>query len=152
MSWYLVKHRDDFTFTLSTSLSQRSQQSLPDMILPGSPHEEEYWEVGRTFHSDKNSHYSHALGRIRTPNRAAVIIIFLQGLGQRTVPVQNFNFWTYESIWTFGRTPWTGDQPDARPLPTRDNTTQKNADSHPCLKQDSNLRSQCSSARRQYVP
>jgi hypothetical protein len=32
----------------------------------------------------------------------------LQGLGQRPVPVQNFNFWTYESIWTFGRTPWTG--------------------------------------------
>jgi hypothetical protein len=31
---------------------------------------------------------------------------------------------------TFGRTPWTGDQPDARPLPTQDNTTQKNADTH----------------------
>jgi hypothetical protein len=38
--------------------------------------------------------------------------------------VSEFNFWTYESIWTFGRTPWTGDQPDARPLPTQDNTTQ----------------------------
>jgi hypothetical protein len=34
-------------------------------------------------------------------------------------------FWTYESIWTIGRTPWTGDQPDARPLPAQDNTTQK---------------------------
>jgi hypothetical protein len=31
----------------------------------------------------------------------------------------------YESTWTFGRTPWTGDQPDARPLPTQDNTIQK---------------------------
>jgi hypothetical protein len=49
----------------------------------------------------------------------------LQGIGQRPVPVQKFNFWTYESIWTFGRTPWTGDQPNARPLPTQDNTTQK---------------------------
>jgi hypothetical protein len=37
---------------------------------------------------------------------------------------------TYESIWTVGMTPWTGDQPDARPLPTQDNTTQKNADTH----------------------
>jgi hypothetical protein len=27
-------------------------------------------------------------------------------------------------IETFGRTPWTGDQPDARPLLTKDNTTQ----------------------------
>jgi hypothetical protein len=58
----------------------------------------------------------------------------------------------YESIWTFGRTPWTGDQPDARPLPTQDNTTQKNADIRPCLEQDSNPRSQRSSGRRRYVP
>jgi hypothetical protein len=36
----------------------------------------------------------------------------------------------FESIWTFDRTPWTGDQPDARPPPTQDNTTQKNADTH----------------------
>jgi hypothetical protein len=31
----------------------------------------------------------------------------------------------YESIWKIGRTHWMGDQPDARPLPTQDNTTQK---------------------------
>jgi hypothetical protein len=42
-------------------------------------------------------------------------------------------------IETFGRTSWTGDQPDARPLPTQVNTTQKHADTHPCPKQDSNL-------------
>jgi hypothetical protein len=35
---------------------------------------------------------------------------------------------------------------------TQDNTTQKNADTHPCLEWDSNLWSQCSSGRRQYVP
>jgi len=29
---------------------------------------------------------------------------------------------------TCGITPWTGDQPYARPLRTQDNTTQKNAD------------------------
>jgi hypothetical protein len=54
-----------------------------------------------------------------------IIIIIRQYIDQRPVPVQKFNFCTYESIWTFGRTPWTGDQPDARPLPTQDNTTQK---------------------------
>jgi hypothetical protein len=39
----------------------------------------------------------------------------------------------------FGRTPWLGDQPDARPLLTQDNTTQKHVDTHPCPKQDLNL-------------
>jgi hypothetical protein len=51
-----------------------------------------------------------------------IIIILLQGLGQRPVPVQKFNFWTYESIWTVGRTPWTGDQPGSRSLPTQEKT------------------------------
>jgi len=52
----------------------------------------------------------------------------------------------------FGRTPWTGDQTDAKPLSTQKNTTQKNADTYPCPKRDSNPRAQCSSGRRQYVP
>jgi hypothetical protein len=34
------------------------------------------------------------------------------------------------------------DQPVARPLPTQGNTTQKDADKHPCLERDSNPRSQ----------
>jgi hypothetical protein len=55
-------------------------------------------------------------------------------------------------IETFGRTPWRADQSNARPLPTQDNTPQKDADTHPCAGQDSNLRSQCSSGRRQYMP
>jgi hypothetical protein len=45
----------------------------------------------------------------------------------------------YESIWTFGKTPWKGDQSDTRPVPTQDNTTQRNADTHPCPEQDLNL-------------
>jgi hypothetical protein len=53
---------------------------------------------------------------------------------------------------TFGRTPWPGDQPNTRPLPTQDNTTQKHTNTHPCPKQDSNLWSQCSSSHRQYMP
>jgi len=59
---------------------------------------------------------------------------------------------TYESLGTIGRTPWTGDQPVAGPLPTQDSTTQKNADTRPCLERDSNPWSQCSSGRSQYVP
>jgi hypothetical protein len=45
-----------------------------------------------------------------------------------------------------------GISPAPRPLPTQDNTTQRNRDTHPCPKQDSNPRSQCSSSRRQYLP
>jgi hypothetical protein len=82
-----------------------------------------------------------------------IIIIIIQGIGHSLhVPIQNLTSELYESMWTFGRTPWTGDQPDARPLPTQDNTTQKNADKHPYPEWDSNPRSQCSSGRRQYVP
>jgi hypothetical protein len=44
-------------------------------------------------------------------------------------------------------TPWTGDQPVARPLPTQDSTTQKNVDTHSCFERDSNPRSQCSSGK-----
>jgi hypothetical protein len=55
-------------------------------------------------------------------------------------------------IEALGRTPWPEDQPDARPLLTQDNTTQKHADTRPCPKQDLNLWSQCSSGRRQYLP
>jgi len=38
----------------------------------------------------------------------------------------------------FGRTPWAGDRPIARHPPTQVNTTQTNADIHPCLERDSN--------------
>jgi hypothetical protein len=38
------------------------------------------------------------------------------------------------------------------PLPTQDNATQKNADTHPFLKRDANPRSQFSGSRKQYVP
>jgi hypothetical protein len=42
-----------------------------------------------------------------------------------------------------------GISPAPRPLPTQDNTTQRNTDTHPCPEQDSNLWSQCSNGRRQ---
>jgi hypothetical protein len=72
----------------------------------------------------------------------------------RIRPLGLFRFRTYflKLMNVLDRNPLTGDRPDARPLPTEDNTTQKNADIHPCLEWDSNPRSQCSSGRRQYVP
>jgi hypothetical protein len=46
-----------------------------------------------------------------------------------------------------GRTPWTGDQTDSRPLKHR-----INAHKHPCFGWHSNTRPQCSSERRQFMP
>jgi hypothetical protein len=85
-------------------------------------------------------------------NNQNIIIIVLQGLGLLACSGSEFIFWNLWIYWTVGRIPWTGDQPDARPLPIQDNTTQKNVDTHSCLKRDSKPRSQFSSGRRQYVP
>jgi hypothetical protein len=54
----------------------------------------------------------------------------------------------------FHRTPWTCDQPVARPLPTHTEQHKHriNAHRHPCLEWDSNPRSQLSSERRQFMP
>jgi hypothetical protein len=57
-----------------------------------------------------------------------------------------FNFL---NLYTVGRTPWTGDQPVARPLPvqTQDKRTQT-----PMPQVDSNPRSQLSNGRRRFMP
>jgi hypothetical protein len=52
----------------------------------------------------------------------------LPGLGLMACSDSEFNFSEFMNLWTIGRTPWTGDRPDGRPLPTQDNTTQKDAD------------------------
>jgi hypothetical protein len=52
-----------------------------------------------------------------------------------------FNFFEFIDLSKFGRTPWTGDQPDARHLPTQDNTIQTNADTYPCPELDANPQS-----------
>jgi hypothetical protein len=53
---------------------------------------------------------------------------------------------------TVVRTPWTGDQPVARPLPTQDNKQNKCTHTHPCLEWHSNPRSQRSSGVRRFMP
>jgi hypothetical protein len=57
-------------------------------------------------------------------------------------------------FYTNGRTPWTSDQPIARPLPTQRTTETQNkrAHRHSCIEWDSNLRSQHLSERRQFMP
>jgi hypothetical protein len=56
-------------------------------------------------------------------------------------------------FYTVSRTPWTVDQPVARSLPahTGQHKHSINAHWHPCLKRDSNPRSQNLSGRRQYM-
>jgi hypothetical protein len=51
-----------------------------------------------------------------------LIIIILQDISH-SPSVRFRTSEIYESIWTLGRTPWMGDRPDARTLPTQDNTT-----------------------------
>jgi hypothetical protein len=63
-------------------------------------------------------------------------------------------FFSFLVLFTVGRTPLTGDQPVAKPLPThrKTQTQNKRTHRHPCLKWDSNPWSQCSSERRHSIP
>jgi hypothetical protein len=53
-------------------------------------------------------------------------------------------------LYTIGRTPWTSDRPDARPLPKY--RTTKTPHKRPCPEWDSNARSLTPSERRQFMP
>jgi hypothetical protein len=67
--------------------------------------------------------------------------------------LQSFGSWTlflFPNLYTVGRTPWTGNRPFARPLPT--NKRKINAQRHPCLEWNSNLGSQYSSGQRHFMP
>jgi hypothetical protein len=54
--------------------------------------------------------------------------------------------------YTVSKTPWTGDQPVSRPLPTHTTAQTRNKRRHPSLEWDSNPSLECSSGRRQFVP
>jgi hypothetical protein len=69
-----------------------------------------------------------------------------QGLCLMACSDSEFNFSEFMNLWTFATTPWTGNQPDAKRLPTQDNTI------YPYPERDSNTRPQFSSGRRRYVP
>jgi hypothetical protein len=62
-------------------------------------------------------------------------------------------FFSFLILYTVGGTPWTGNQPVARPLPTHRTTqTQITADKPPFFERESNPRSQCLSGRRPFMP
>jgi fatty acid desaturase len=66
-------------------------------------------------------------------------------------------FFSFLILYTVGMTPWTGDQPVARPLPAHRTTTTQTQSKrtqyrHPCLEWDSNPGSQRLSERRQFMP
>jgi hypothetical protein len=54
----------------------------------------------------------------------------LQGLDFLACSGSEFIFWNLWIYWTVGRTPWTGDRPDARPLPTHRTTQGRKTRAH----------------------
>jgi hypothetical protein len=62
-------------------------------------------------------------------------------------------FFNFLIFYIDSRSPWTGDQPVTRPLPahTGQHKYRINAHRHPCLKWDSNPRSQFLSGRRRFM-
>jgi hypothetical protein len=61
------------------------------------------------------------------------IIDFFSVALQSVEDLGHLTYRRFLELFRHGRTPWTSDQPVAGPLPTHDNTTQKDADKHPCL-------------------
>jgi hypothetical protein len=60
-----------------------------------------------------------------------VVVVVFQGSG--LLACSGFRVYfpeTYECIWTVGRTPWTGDRPDSRPLPTHRKTKHRKTRTH----------------------
>jgi len=47
-----------------------------------------------------------------------------QGLGLMASSNSEFDFAEFFNLWTFGRAPWTGAQPDTRHVHIQDNTIQ----------------------------
>jgi hypothetical protein len=58
------------------------------------------------------------------------IIIVFQRLGILACSGSEFIFWNLGIRWTVGRTPWMGDRPDARPLPTYRTTQHRKMRTH----------------------
>jgi hypothetical protein len=68
--------------------------------------------------------------------------------------VTHWPIFSFFIFYTLGRSPWTGDEPVARPLPAHTGVHKHRINAHrlPCFKCDSNPRPQCLSGRRLFVP
>jgi hypothetical protein len=79
--------------------------------------------TGIYFYEDENNFKLNTWNIHFTLNFIIIVVVVFQGLG--LLACSGFRTYfseTYESIWTVGKTPCAGDRPDARPLPTQDNT------------------------------
>jgi len=79
-------------------------------------------------------------------------LVMCQGLGSLASSDSELTHETVNLLKQPARPPWMGDRPIARPLPTQESTTQKNADIHSRIELDWNPRPQCSGGPRLYVP
>jgi hypothetical protein len=99
----------------------------------------------------KYCHYSAVPSCLLLP--PCLIRMFLLLLWLYRPLLDRYRFFSFLILFTVGRTPWTGDQLVARPLPYIGQHKHRiNANKHPCLEWDSKPRSQCSSKRRQLMP
>jgi hypothetical protein len=78
----------------------------------------------------------------------ATVVICLSIYGSTILLLDLGRFFSFLILYAVGTTPWTADQPVARPLPTH----RINAHGHLCLEWDSNSRSQRLTERRQFIP
>jgi hypothetical protein len=125
------------------------------------------WSLMFGFHNNGDSfyrlacNYCHAIriingiywlpygAQLLVPIKGALSLILNLSSALRFRPSSLFqfiiNFWEYEA---FGRTPWTGDRPVARPPSSQANSNTNNADIHPRPDCDLNPRSLCLSGHR----
>jgi hypothetical protein len=151
---------------LNGRYSQFAPSSWPSIILCASPtaaHTEHIFIRRFTECSCKNSHrmdinFSAAetqltVEKLKYRKTAKYLYYYYYYYGSTALLLGLGRFFSFLILYTFGRTPWTGDQPVARALPTRRTTQTQNKRTQyrtPCLELDSSPRSQRSNERRQF--
>jgi hypothetical protein len=101
------------------------------------------------LHVLKIAHFIHVTGRIRTGrswDRSFQFFLFFSFSLWLYSPLDLGRFCSFLILYTVGRTPQTGDQSVARPLPEH----RINAHRHPFLEWESNKRHHCSSRWRRF--
>jgi hypothetical protein len=87
--------------------------------------------------------------------RSQVSALKKNEVNEKFMVLHNYLSMAIQPLYIVGRTPWTGDQAVARPLPEHRTTQTQNERiqcRHPSLEWDWNPRSQCSSGRKRFMP
>jgi hypothetical protein len=87
-----------------------------------------------------------------SPYLSVYLSIYLSIYDSTVLLLDLGRFFSFLILYTVGRTPWTGNQPVARPLPKHRITQAQNKRGYPRLEWDSNPRSQHWSKRRHFIP